>query len=59
MAPHLVSIAKIGLTVTMFLIGAGLSSTVLKSVGLLPMLQGILLWISIAVGTLLAILYFN
>lgn len=58
LAPHLVSIAKIGLTVTLFLIGAGLSSTVLKSVGLLPLLQGVLLWVSIAVGTLLAILYF-
>src|SRR6187402_263136 len=59
LAPHLVTIAKIGLTVTLFLIGAGLSSTVLKSVGLLPLLQGVLLWVSIAVGTLLAILYFN
>ncbi|HEU4789814.1 MAG TPA: putative sulfate exporter family transporter [Flavobacterium sp.] len=58
-APHLVSIAKIGLTVTMFLIGAGLNSTVLKSVGIFPLLQGIFLWVSIAVGTLLAILYFN
>ncbi|PVX47615.1 putative integral membrane protein (TIGR00698 family) [Flavobacterium sp. 103] len=57
-APHLVSVAKIGLTVTLFLIGAGLNSTVLKSVGLLPLLQGVLLWVSIAVGTLLAILYF-
>ncbi|QKJ63885.1 YeiH family protein [Flavobacterium sp. M31R6] len=57
-APHLVSIAKTGLTVTLFLIGAGLNSTVLKSVGLLPLLQGVLLWVSIAVGTLLAILYF-
>jgi uncharacterized integral membrane protein (TIGR00698 family) len=57
-APHLVSIAKVGLTVTMFLIGAGLNSTVLKSVGMFPLLQGVLLWVSIAVGTLLAILYF-
>jgi uncharacterized integral membrane protein (TIGR00698 family) len=57
-APHLVSIAKIGLTVTMFLIGAGLNSAVLKSVGLFPLLQGVLLWVSIAVGALSAILYF-
>nr|WP_315202564.1 putative sulfate exporter family transporter [uncultured Flavobacterium sp.] len=57
-APHLVSISKTGLTVTLFLIGAGLNRSVLKSVGLLPLLQGVLLWISIAVGTLLAILYF-
>ncbi|MGQ7944119.1 YeiH family protein [Flavobacterium sp. WC2509] len=57
-APHFVSIAKTGLTVTLFLIGAGLNRSVLKSVGLLPLLQGVLLWISIALGTLLAILYF-
>ena len=56
--PHLVSIAKTGLTVTLFLIGAGLNRSVLKSVGLLPLVQGVVLWISIAVGTLLAILYF-
>jgi uncharacterized integral membrane protein (TIGR00698 family) len=58
-APHLVSIAKIGLTVTLFLIGAGLNLNALKSVGLKPLLQGISLWIFIAVGTLLTIIYFN
>jgi uncharacterized integral membrane protein (TIGR00698 family) len=57
-APHLVSIAKTGLTVTLFLIGAGLNRSVLQSVGLLPLLQGVLLWAFIAVGTLLAILCF-
>ncbi|WP_264564302.1 YeiH family protein [Flavobacterium sp. N3904] len=57
-APHLVSISKIGLTITLFLIGAGLNRSVLKSLGLLPLLQGVLLWVSIAIGTLLAILYF-
>ena len=58
-APHLVSIAKIGLTVTLFLIGAGLNLNALKSVGLKPLLQGISLWIFIAIGTLLTIIYFN
>lgn len=58
-APHLVSFAKIGLTVTLFLIGAGLNLNALKSVGLKPLLQGISLWIFIAIGTLLAIIYFN
>jgi uncharacterized integral membrane protein (TIGR00698 family) len=57
-APYLVSIAKTGLTVTLFLIGAGLNRSILKSVGLLPLLQGVLLWGCIAIGTLLAILYF-
>ncbi|SEF96807.1 YeiH family protein [Flavobacterium urumqiense] len=58
-APHLVSIAKIGLTVTLFLIGAGLNLNALKSVGFKPLLQGISLWIFIAIGTLSAIIYFN
>jgi uncharacterized integral membrane protein (TIGR00698 family) len=56
-APYLVSIAKMGLTVTLFLIGAGLNRSVLKSVGLLPFLQGVLLWGFIAIGSLLVILY--
>lgn len=58
-APYLVSVAKIGLTVTLFLIGAGLNLNALKSVGIKPLLQGISLWIFIAIGSLVAILYFN
>lgn len=58
-APYLVSIAKIGLTLTLFLIGAGLNRGILKSVGVKPLFQGILLWIFIAIATLLTILYFN
>nr|WP_235890239.1 putative sulfate exporter family transporter [Flavobacterium gawalongense] len=58
-APYLVSIAKIGLTLTLFLIGAGLNRSILKSVGVKPLFQGILLWIFIAIATLLTILYFN
>jgi uncharacterized integral membrane protein (TIGR00698 family) len=57
-APYLVTVAKAGLTITLFLIGAGLNRSVLKSVGMFPLLQGIILWVSIAIGTLLAILYF-
>nr|WP_315232473.1 putative sulfate exporter family transporter [uncultured Flavobacterium sp.] len=55
--PHFVSVAKIGLTVTLFLIGAGLNRTVLKSVGLKPLAQGILLWGFIATATLISIIY--
>jgi uncharacterized integral membrane protein (TIGR00698 family) len=55
--PHLVSISKIGLTVTLFLIGAGLNRTVLKSVGLKPLAQGILLWTFITIATLISIIY--
>lgn len=54
---QLVSIAKIGLTITLFLIGAGLNCTILKSVGLKPLLQGVLLWTFIATATLLSIIY--
>ncbi|WP_317165183.1 YeiH family protein [Flavobacterium sp. XN-5] len=58
-APSLVSLAKIGLTLTLFLIGAGLNFNVLKSVGLKPLFQGILLWIFIATAALFSIIYFN
>jgi uncharacterized integral membrane protein (TIGR00698 family) len=56
-APYFVAIAKIGLTITLFLIGAGLNFNVLKTVGVKPLIQGILLWCFIATGTLMVILY--
>ena len=56
-APHIVGIAKIGLTITLFLIGATLNVNTLKSVGVKPLLQGIFLWIFIAVLGLASILY--
>lgn len=40
---YLVNIAKAGLTVTLFLIGCGLSRKVLKSVGFKPLIQGVVL----------------
>lgn len=47
----LVRIARIGLTVTLFLIGAGLSRKSLAAVGARPLILGVLLWITIsAVG---------
>ena len=54
----LVTLAKIGLTVTLFLIGSGLSAKVLKSVGVKPLLQGIILWAVISVSALYAVLHF-
>lgn len=57
--PYIVSVAKVGLTVTLFFIGSGLSSSVLLAVGIKPLLQGILLWGFIAIMALLAILYLN
>ena len=58
-APHIVGIAKIGLTITLFLIGATLNVNTLKSVGVKPLFQGIFLWIFIAGLSLSAILYLN
>ena len=58
-APYLVNLAKIGLTLTLFLIGAGLNFNVLKSVGLKPLFQGVLLWVFIGTAALLSIMYFS
>ncbi|KIQ14665.1 membrane protein [Flavobacterium sp. MEB061] len=58
-APQIVGIAKIGLTITLFLIGATLNINTLKSVGVKPLFQGIFLWIFIAGLSLTAILYLN
>jgi uncharacterized integral membrane protein (TIGR00698 family) len=44
----LVILAKKGLTVTLFLIGASLSRETLRNVGIRPLVQGILLWILIS-----------
>jgi uncharacterized integral membrane protein (TIGR00698 family) len=57
--PYFVSIAKIGLTVTLFLIGAGLNWKILKTVGIKPVVQGVLLWGFIAVAALTSIRYLN
>lgn len=48
----LVWLAKKGLTVTLFLIGAGLSRQVIKQVGIRPMVQGVALWIFIGLISL-------
>jgi uncharacterized integral membrane protein (TIGR00698 family) len=55
MFDSLVNLAKAGLTVTLFLIGASLSPAMLKKVGAKPFLQGVLLWIIISVVSLLVI----
>ena len=46
------------LTVTLFFIGASLSRDVLKSVGIKPLVQGVLLWVVISVATLAYIYWF-
>lgn len=47
--------SAIGISLTLLLIGLGLSKETLKAVGFKPMLQGILLWLMIASGALIAI----
>lgn len=52
---HMVDLSKSGLTLTLFLIGSGLSGSVLKSVGFRPLLQGVVLWVVISTTALWAI----
>ena len=51
----LIFLAKQGMTITLFLIGSGLSVKALRSVGLKPLIAGIVLWVFIGVSSLLAI----
>ena len=57
LGPVMVSLAKIGLTLTLFLIGAGLSANVVKSVGARPYLLGTFLWLVVSIGSLYVILH--
>lgn len=50
-------LARKGLIITMFFIGASLSTNVLKAVGLKPLVQGVLLWLVISIGSLAYILW--
>ena len=45
------------LTVTLVFIGASLSRDVLRAVGIRPLVQGVLLWVVISLGTLVSIRY--
>jgi uncharacterized integral membrane protein (TIGR00698 family) len=56
-SPYMVAIAKAGLTLTLFLIGAGLSRKVLSAVGFKPLVQGVILWIAISVTALWAVIH--
>jgi uncharacterized integral membrane protein (TIGR00698 family) len=49
-------LGRIGLTVTLFLIGTGLNKETLKKVGVRPLLQGVTLWIIVGTATLALIL---
>jgi uncharacterized integral membrane protein (TIGR00698 family) len=47
-----VKLAKIGLTATLFLIGSGISVATIKQVGHRPLLQGVILWLLVSLGSL-------
>lgn len=49
-------LGRIGLNVTLFLIGTGLNKETLTNVGVRPLLQGFTLWVVVGVGTLALIL---
>jgi uncharacterized integral membrane protein (TIGR00698 family) len=53
----IINLAKAGLTVTLFLIGASLSRETLKKVGVKPLVQGVLLWILISLVSLWAVMH--
>jgi uncharacterized integral membrane protein (TIGR00698 family) len=53
--PRFSQAGKIGLSATLFLIGASLSPQKVKNVGVRPLLQGTLLWLIVATVTLLLI----
>lgn len=50
-------VSKKALTVTLFLIGSGLSLAVIKEVGVKPLVLGVVLWIIIGVSSLAVIMY--
>ena len=50
-------LARKGLVITMFFIGASLSTNVLKAVGVKPLVQGVLLWLVISIGSLAYIMW--
>jgi len=50
--PVLRHLGILGLTVTLFLIGTGISKKTLREVGARPLIQGIALWVIVATGSL-------
>ena len=57
LGPVLGQLAKIGLTVTLFFIGAGLSARVVRAVGARPFVLGALLWAVVSTASLWVILH--
>jgi uncharacterized membrane protein YadS len=55
-APWIVRGARIALTLTLFLIGAGLDRAAVRTVGARPFVHGLLLWLVVGSSTLAAIM---
>lgn len=55
MSPHIVKVAKTGLTITLFLIGSGLTFKSLRDVGAKPILLAVFLWVFISISSLMII----
>lgn len=58
-SPYLVDAAKIGLTLTLFLIGTSLSRKVIQAVGIKPLIQGVILWVTISVVALYVVMHLS
>jgi uncharacterized integral membrane protein (TIGR00698 family) len=58
-APELQLVARTGMTLTLLCIGIGLSRSSLRSVGIRPVLHGLVLWIAISVGSLATLYYWS
>lgn len=53
----LVRLGRLGLAVTLFLIGTGITRSMLKEVGIRPLLQGVFLWLVVGSASLYLILH--
>lgn len=55
---NIVTDSRTGLSVTLLLLGTGISLKSIKEVGLSALVNGILLWLILAVSTLISVIYF-
>ncbi len=58
LVPYLSKVSKIGLSLTLFLIGLGLNKKQLRQIGFRPVLMGITLWLCTTAGSLIFVKYF-
>ena len=54
--PALNRLGKVGLIATLFLIGSGINTQTVRQVGARPLIQGVVLWVVVALTSLLAIM---